>query len=61
MTDSYVRTLCDKLRRHLGCAVRLTSGVTHANGKHSKGVLEIDFFDNDELDRILRMIGVEVD
>ena len=61
LTDSYVRTLCDKLRRHLGCAVRLTSGVTHANGKHSKGVLEIDFFDNDELDRILRMIGVEVD
>ncbi len=61
LPDGYVRALCDKLRKHLGCAVRLTSGVTHANGKHSKGVLEIDFFDNDELDRILRMIGVEVD
>ena len=61
LPDSYVRMLCDKLRKHLGCAVRLTSGVTHANGKHSKGVLEIDFFDNDELDRVLRMIGVEVD
>lgn len=61
LPEAYVRTLCDKLRRHLGCAVRLTSGVTHANGKHSKGVLEIDFFDNDELDRVLRMIGVEID
>lgn len=61
LPDVYVRMLCDKLRKHFGCAVRLTSGVTHANGKHSKGVLEIDFFDNDELDRVLRMIGVEVD
>lgn len=59
--ESYVRNLCDRLRRHLGCAVRLTSGVTHASGKHTKGVLEIDFFDNDELDRILKMIGVEVE
>ena len=61
MPDGYVRTLSDKLKKHLGCAVRLTSGVTHANGKHTKGVLEIDFFDNDELDRVLKMIGVEVD
>ena len=61
MPDGYVRSLADKLKKHLGCAVRLTSGVTHANGKHTKGVLEIDFFDNDELDRVLKMIGVEID
>jgi hypothetical protein len=35
--------------------------VTHANGKHTKGVVEIDFFNNDDLDRIIKMIGVEVD
>ncbi len=61
MPEGYVRSLADKLRKHLGCAVRLTSGVMHRNGRHTKGVLEIDFFDNDELDRVLRMIGVEVD
>ncbi len=61
MPDGYVRSLVDKLKKHLGCAVRMTSGTTLANGKHVKGLLEIDFFDNDELDRILRMIGVEVD
>ena len=61
LPDGYVRNLSDKLKRHLGCAVRVTPGVTHANGKHTKGVLEIDFFDNDELDRIIRMIGVTVD
>lgn len=59
--DGYVRTLVDKLKKHLGCAVRLTSGVTHANGKHVKGVLEIDFFDNDELDRVIAMLGLKVD
>lgn len=61
LPDSYVRNLGDKMKKHFGCAVRVTSGVTHANGKHTKGVVEIDFFDNDDLDRIIRMIGVEVD
>jgi ParB family chromosome partitioning protein len=61
LPDGYVKSLCEKLKRHLGCAVRLTSGVTHASGKHTKGVLEIDFFDNNDLDRVIRMIGLEVD
>ncbi len=61
MPEGYVKSLVDKLKKHFGCAVRMTSGTTLANGKHVKGLLEIDFFDNDELDRILRMIGVEVD
>ena len=61
LPDSYVRNIADKMKRHLGCAVRVTSGVTHANGKHTKGMVEIDFFDNDDLDRIIRMIGVEID
>jgi hypothetical protein len=61
LPDGYVRSLADALKKHLGCAVRLTSGVTHANGKHTKGVLEIDFIDNDDLDRVLAMIGVKMD
>ena len=61
LPDGYVRHLTDRLKKHLGCAVRLSCGVTHANGKHTKGVLEIDFFDNNDLDRILSMIGVKVD
>ena len=61
LPEGYVRSLSDKLKKHLGCAVRVTSGVTHANGKHTKGVMEIDFFNNDDLDRIIRMIGVEID
>jgi ParB family chromosome partitioning protein len=61
LPDGYVRSLSEKMRRHLGCAVRVTSGVTHPNGRHTTGVVEIDFLDNNDLDRIIRMIGVVVD
>lgn len=61
LPSGYVTSLTDKLKKHFGCAVRLTSGVTQVSGKHTKGVLEIDFFDNDELDRIIRLIGIEVE
>ena len=61
LPDAYVRNLAEKMKRHLGCAVRVTSGVSHPNGRHTKGVVEIDFFDNDDLDRIIRMLGVTVD
>jgi len=61
LPDSYVRDLTDRLHRHFGTAVRLTPGVTHANGKHTKGMLEIDFYDNDDLDRVLALLGVTVE
>ena len=61
LTSSYVRNLQDAMRRFLGCAVRVRSGITHANGRHVKGMVEIDFYDNDDLDRIIRMMGVKVE
>jgi ParB family chromosome partitioning protein len=61
LPESYVRDLCDRLHKHFGTAVRLYPGVTHANGRHTKGVLEIDFYDNDDLDRVLALLGIELD
>ena len=61
LDDSYVRNLSDAIRKTLGCAVRLTPGATHASGKHTKGILEIDFVDNDDLDRLLSLLGVKVE
>ena len=61
LPESYVRNLAEKMKRHLGCAVRVMPGVMHPSGRHTKGVVEIDFFDNDDLDRIIRMLGVTVD
>jgi ParB family chromosome partitioning protein len=61
LPESYVRDLSDRLHKHFGTAVRLTPGVTHANGKHTKGMLELDFYDNDDLDRILSLLGITLD
>jgi len=61
LPESYVRDLVDRLHKHFGTAVRLIPGMTHANGKHTKGILEIDFYDNDNLDRILGVLGISLD
>ena len=61
LPDAYVRHLTDRLKKHLGCAVRVSPGMTHPNGRHTKGVVEIDFLSNDDLDRIISMIGVNVE
>ena len=61
LPDAYVRNLSERMKRHLGCAVRVSPGVTHPNGRHTKGVVEIDFFNNDDLDRIIKMLGVVID
>lgn len=60
MPESYVRDLTDRLHERFGTSVRLVPSVTHANGKHSKGLLAIDFYDNDDLDRLLALLGVSV-
>lgn len=61
MPESYVRDLTDRMHKHFGTAVRLTPGILHANGRHTKGLLEIDFYDNDDLDRLLALLGIKVD
>ena len=61
LPPSYVRSLVDQMKRQLGCPVRVTPGVTHGDGRHTKGVVEIDFLSNDDLDRIIAMLGVKVD
>ena len=61
LPPTYVRSLVEQMKRHLGCAVRVTPGMTHQNGRHTKGVVEIDFLSNDDLDRIIAMLGVKVD
>ncbi len=60
LPPDYVHNLTDILHNHFGTAVRLSPGITHANGNHTKGVLEIDFYDNDDLNRILDLLGVSL-
>lgn len=55
----HVAHVADQLRRRFGTAVRLASCRTLANGKKARGVIEIDFYSPEDLDRILHMLGVE--
>lgn len=61
LPPEYLRDLTDRLHAFFGTAVRLTSGKTLANGRHMKGVLEVDFYNNDDLDRILTLLGISID
>lgn len=59
--ESHARFLLDKLHAFFASPVRLHPSMTFANGKRAKGTLEIDFVDNDDLTRILDLLGVSVD
>lgn len=61
LPPEYLRDLTDRLHAFFGTAVRVTPGKTLPNGRHAKGMLEIDFYDNDDLDRILGLLGIKMD
>ena len=56
----YLKTLVDKVGGRLSTSVRIVPSVTYANGRHGRGRLEIDYFDNDDLTRLLDLLGVDV-
>lgn len=56
--DQHVRYLVDRLHQHFGTNVRVTPCRTLANGRKTKGVLELDFHSADELDRLLVILGI---
>lgn len=58
---NHVRDLSEKLHTHFGTSVRIIPCQTFANGKKSKGRLEIDFFSNNDLDRVLEQMGIIFD
>lgn len=57
----HVQYLTDKLHQRFGTIVRLTPTQSLANGKKTRGKLEIDFFSNDDLDRVLEILGLAED
>lgn len=58
--EDYLSMLITKLHQRLGTSVRLSPSVKYSNGKRGKGRIEIDFFDNEELSRLLEIFGVDV-
>ena len=55
-----VRALERRIRRKIEERHRVVPSVTYANGRHGRGRLEIDYFDNDDLTRLLELLGVDV-
>ena len=58
MPPSHVTYLMDRLHQHFGTAVHIEPCRTLGNGRKAKGQLVIDFFSNDDLDRILELLGM---
>ena len=61
LPGDYLHTLTDELHQYFGTSVRISPSKTLANGRRVKGSLEIDFHDNDELDRLLAIVGFSSD
>ena len=57
LPSDYLHTLSDELHQYFGTSVRINPSKTLTNGRKVKGSLEVDFHDNDELDRLLTRIG----
>jgi ParB family chromosome partitioning protein len=56
----HLREISEKLHGHFGTSVRVQPCKTFANGKKSKGCIEIDFFSNGDLERVLAVMGVDL-
>ena len=61
LPGDYLQTLTDELHQFLGTSVRISPSKTLTNGRKVKGSLEIDYHDNDELDRLLTIMGYSSD
>ncbi|MBM4148865.1 MAG: ParB/RepB/Spo0J family partition protein [Lentisphaerae bacterium] len=59
--ETHLAYLGEQLHRHFATSVRLTPCKTLANGKKQTGCIAIDYHSADELDRILALLGVQID
>ena len=57
LPGDYLQSLTDELHRFFGTGVRISPSKTLTNGRRIKGSIEIDYHDNDELDRLLTIMG----
>ncbi|OGV58831.1 MAG: hypothetical protein A2283_00595 [Lentisphaerae bacterium RIFOXYA12_FULL_48_11] len=56
--ETHLAYLSDRLHKHFGTSIRITPCKTLANGKKQRGILEIDFYSTEDLNRILDVLGI---
>ena len=59
LPDDHVRRLSELLHQHFGTGVHLEPCRTLANGKKTRGSIKIDLYSDDDLDRILQILGLQ--
>ncbi len=59
ISATQLKDLEDQLQKQLGTAVNIDTSRTLSNGKRVQGKITIDYYDSDELDRLLVMLGVQ--
>lgn len=55
---SHLQHISDQLHRHFGTGIRIFPCRTLANGKKTKGVIEIDYYSPEDLNRVLDLLGL---
>jgi len=56
---AHVSDLTEKLQQYFGTGVRIVPSRKLANGRARKGTIALDFYNTDDLDRLLVMLGIQ--
>lgn len=59
LPEDHVRRVSELLHQHFGTGIHLEPCRTLANGKKTRGSIRIDLYSDDDLDRILQILGLQ--
>ena len=59
--DPHLRDAAERLQRILGTGVRITPPSEQSGGKKNPGKILIEYYSNDDLNRVLDVIGLDDD
>lgn len=60
LPPDYVGLLLERFHARFGTSVHITPSVRFANGRRGKGRIEIEYYGNEDLDRLLPLFGIDV-
>ena len=60
LPPDYVGHLLERFHARFGTSVHITPSVRFANGRRGKGRIEIEYYGNEDLDRLLPLLGIDV-
>lgn len=60
LPPDYVGMLLERFHSRFGTSVHISPSVRFANGRRGKGRIEIEYYGNEDLDRLLPLLGIDV-